>query len=117
MISFDSQLKKNLKEKMLEESAQLPLNDGGSVQLKRVMDILEVILNDRTVPKNIKAVIQGSKDMLSSKQASMEVKISSVINDLDSVINDPNMPLYTRTQIWNLVSLLEEERNKSTKNK
>ena len=25
----------------------------------------------------------------------------------DDIINDPNMPMYTRTQIWNIVSMLE----------
>jgi uncharacterized protein (UPF0147 family) len=29
---------------------------------------------------------------------------------LDEITNDPNMPMYARTKIWNVVSLLEEKR-------
>lgn len=108
MAEFEREVRSVLKERAAEESSQLELGNG------RVLDILNTILSDRTVPKNIKTIIEGSKNMLGSK-GSLEVKISSIINDLDSVTNDPNMPLYTRTQIWNLVSLLEEERNKRLK--
>lgn len=80
--------------------------------MERVMSILDTILEDRTVPKNIKAVIENSKTTLMSQEDNLELKVSSVVNELDSLMADPNMPIYTRTQIWNLVSLLEEERNK-----
>lgn len=120
MIGVESSIKRALREKMAEESHQLAIDDDcpdHTPEFKRIMLILDAIINDRTVPKNIKSVIQNSKSMLTSKEGNAELKISSMINDLDSVINDPNMPLYTRTQIWNLVSLLEEERNKGQKNR
>ena len=85
--------------------------------LERARELLEMILTDRTVPKNIKTVVEVSKRILNSTEDSMELKISSIVNNMDSIMSDPNMPLYTRTQIWNLVSLLEEERNKNIKNK
>lgn len=71
--------------------------------------LLDQIINDRTVPKNIRAAAEQSKNVLSSKD-SAEVRISTAINILDEIINDPNMPVYTRTQIWNVVSMLEEKR-------
>jgi len=39
-----------------------------------------------------------------------EVKLASAVHILDEISNDPNMPLYARTQIWNIVSQLEEIR-------
>jgi len=39
-----------------------------------------------------------------------ELKISAAVSTLDEIINDPNMPMYTRTQIWNIVSMLEQLR-------
>ena len=120
MAMIEDSVKKALSEKLVEESRQLPIGGDcnmNSPKFHRIMEILDAILNDRTVPKNIKSIVQNSKNTLGSKEGNLVVKISSMINDLDSVTNDPNMPLYTRTQIWNLVSLLEEERNKSLKNK
>ena len=77
--------------------------------LKNAMELLDRIINDRTVPKNIRKAAEDSKAVLTSADAP-EVKISTAIHILDEIINDPNMPMYTRTQIWNVVSMLEEKR-------
>lgn len=77
--------------------------------LKIALELLDRIINDRTVPKNIRKAAEDSKNVLSSSNAP-EVKISTAIHILDEIINDPNMPMYTRTQIWNTVSILEEKR-------
>ena len=74
--------------------------------MEQVMALLDKIINDRTVPKNIRKAAEDSKNTLNSGDPP-EVKISTAINILDEIINDPNMPMYTRTQIWNVVSLLE----------
>ncbi len=83
---------------------------GLVVIVDRALEILNMILNDRTVPKNIRTVIEDSRNALNKVDDSLEMKISSVVNSLDTIMEDPNMPLYTRTQIWNLVSMLEEFR-------
>jgi uncharacterized protein (UPF0147 family) len=75
-------------------------------EMEQVMALLDKIINDRTVPKNIRRAAEESKKALNSNDAP-EVKISAAIHILDEIINDPNMPVYTRTQIWNIVSLLE----------
>ena len=72
-------------------------------------DLLDRIINDRTVPRNIRQAAEDSKGVLNSKDEP-EVRISTAIHILDEIINDPNMPMYTRTQIWNTVSILEEKR-------
>lgn len=80
------------------------------MELKQVFTLLEQIINDRTVPKNIRKAAEDSKAVLSGGNSSPEVQISTAIGILDEIINDPNMPMYTRTQIWNVVSMLEEKR-------
>ena len=80
--------------------------------MKPVISLLEQILNDRTVPKNIRKAAEDSKNVLNTTD-SEEVRISTVIHILDEIINDPNMPMYTRTRIWNAVSILEEMRRAS----
>ncbi|HLD48861.1 MAG TPA: UPF0147 family protein, partial [archaeon] len=37
----------------------------------------------------------------------MDVRINTAISLLEEISNDPNIPIYTRTQIWNIVSMLE----------
>ena len=76
---------------------------------EEILVLLETIINDRTVPKNIRKAAEDSKASLQGTDAD-EVKISTAISILDEITNDPNMPMYTRTQIWNAVSMLEQRR-------
>lgn len=75
--------------------------------LESIIKLLGEILEDRTVPRNIKAMIEQAKKSLEDKDSELDVRLSTAISNLDEIINDPNMPMYTRTQIWNIVSMLE----------
>ncbi len=83
---------------------------------KPVIEILDRIINDRTVPRNIREAVRRAKNALNGREEE-ELKINSAIVALDEISNDPNMPLYTRTQIWNAVTLLEQMRSKAKKKK
>jgi len=72
----------------------------------QVIALLDQIINDRTVPKNIRKAAEDSKTVLQSSDPD-EVKISTAINNLDEITNDPNMPMYARTRIWSVASMLE----------
>jgi uncharacterized protein (UPF0147 family) len=79
--------------------------------LKEVSEMLGRIIEDRTVPRNIRNAAESAIDALNSDGA-RELKISTAVQTLDDIINDPNMPMYTRTQIWNIVSMLEQLRER-----
>ncbi len=72
-----------------------------------INSLLDEINADRTVPKNIRTYVQKAKEELSNEKQELSVRIYSAISLLDEVSNDPNIPIYTRTQIWNIVSMLE----------
>ena len=78
--------------------------------LNPILSLLDLIINDRTVPKNIRKAAEDSKNILNDEKQNMGLRISTAIHILDETINDPNMPMYARTKIWNAVSLLEERR-------
>jgi len=76
--------------------------------LTPIVKQLDVIIEDRTVPRNIRAAVEEAKKEITEKSDdSWDIRLSSAISTLDEIINDPNMPMYTRTQIWNIVSMLE----------
>lgn len=81
------------------------------MSVENAIALLDEIINDRTVPKNIKKAAEESKNALKSNEPP-EVKLSTAISILDEISNDPNMPIYARTKIWNVVSILENERKK-----
>lgn len=77
-------------------------------KINEAMTLLEDILNDRGVPKNIKGFIENSMNEMRNSNESDDVKLSSLVSILDESTNDPNISLYARTKIWNVVSKLEE---------
>lgn len=80
---------------------------------KNVRKMMEILINDRTIPKNIRNAVSKAKEEI--ENGIDEVRLASAVHILDEISNDPNMPLYARTQIWNIVSQLEELRRLVTK--
>lgn len=72
----------------------------------RINELLQEIMGDRGVPRNIKSSIEESITIMGGSD-SEEEKIASVISILDEASTDPNISLHTRTRIWNMVSVLE----------
>ena len=73
-----------------------------------IVKLLTEIIEDRTVPRNIRsAAEEAKKDLIENTDQTWDIRLSSAISLLDEIINDPNMPMHTRTQIWNIVSMLE----------
>ena len=76
-------------------------------RFKQASAILVTIGEDNTTPRNIR---RAAKEALNSLQASGQshaIRAAQAINILDDISQDPNMPPYTRTRIWNVVSVLE----------
>ena len=72
-----------------------------------IKKLLDEINDDRSVPRNIRSSVQEAKESLDDISQDLEIRISNAISLLDNISNDPNLPIYTRTQIWNVVSMLE----------
>ncbi len=79
-----------------------------NVQLTDVISVLKDLDEDATVPKNIKTKIKEIMNLLASEDAEISIKVNKALNLLDDIADDINIKSYTRTQIWNAVSLLEK---------
>ena len=77
--------------------------------MKSVIELLFQIEQDESVPKNIRNKIKNTIKILESPDDNA-IKIDKSLQELDEVSDDPNMPSYTRTLIWNVVSLLESNK-------
>lgn len=76
-------------------------------RMKQAMFILGQVSEDTTTPRNIRRSAKVSMDELQSKDYSLGVNASNAISTLDEILQDPNMPPYTRVKLWNVMSLLE----------
>ncbi len=75
--------------------------------IKQCVDVLSRIKDDDTVPRNIRRSADSVKNILLDTKESPAVRAASSISILDEISNDPNIPLHTRTLIWNIASQLE----------
>jgi len=74
-------------------------------QLMGVVDLLGSIKADNSVPRNIRFKIDGTICLLKNDCEDC-LKISQVLNELEDISNDPNIPSYTRVEILNIVGIL-----------
>jgi len=78
-----------------------------SSDFKPVTEALDELNEDSAVPKNIKLKV-GEINTLLSSDSETSIKVNKVLQMLDEIAEDPNLESYTRTQIWNIASLLEK---------
>ena len=80
------------------------------MNMETIMESLALIEEDASVPKNVRAKIKDTMSLLLDENGkSAAVKIDQVMQRLDELNDDPNLPPYTRTQIWNVVSTLSQK--------
>lgn len=77
------------------------------MKTKEITQLLEDIIRDRGVPRNIKTALEESIQLLNTN-GPKEEKIAHIASILDEAAEDPNISTHTRTKIWNIVSILEE---------
>jgi uncharacterized protein (UPF0147 family) len=75
--------------------------------LKDVSGILKHIMENTTVPRNIRRAADESNKILNKSEKDLTVRVSEVILKLDDISNDPNIPVHARTLVWEILSKLE----------
>ncbi len=83
------------------------LSEKPAEVVKRCIEVLDRIVNDDSVPRNIRRSADNMKNILSNEKDPPSVRVAMVISKLDDIGNDPNVPIHTRTVIWGLSSQLE----------
>ncbi len=73
----------------------------------QAVELLIQIEQDLSVPKNVRVKVKNAMVALQEEGLELALKINKSLQELDDVAADPNIPSFTRTQIWNVVSLLE----------
>ncbi|MBE2900014.1 hypothetical protein DNK57_04180 [Methanothermobacter thermautotrophicus] len=76
----------------------------------RVSEILRHIMEDSSVPRNIRRAAEESNEILNNPDEDSTVRASTVISILDEISNDPNIPIHARTLVWEILSELESIR-------
>ncbi len=76
-------------------------------KIEQALVVLGQISEDTTTPRNIRRAAKNSMDALQDGELSAAVRASNAVSVLDEILQDPNMPPYTRVKLWNVMSLIE----------
>lgn len=81
--------------------------DSQEEKLRQVTVVIDQLIEDTSVPRNIRRGAEDAKERLLDQDEALDVRVASAVSTLDDLANDPNIPLHGRTVIWNIISGLE----------
>lgn len=76
-------------------------------KIRQVAEILNHIIEDTSVPRNIRRSAEKAKNLLLNEKEDIGVRASSAIYILEEISNDRNLPMHARSIVWNAASELE----------
>jgi uncharacterized protein (UPF0147 family) len=76
-------------------------------KIKQALFVLGQVSEDSTTPRNIRRAAKDAMDAMQSSEFTPAVRASNAVSLLDEILQDPNMPPYTRVKLWNVMSLIE----------
>jgi len=82
-----------------------------SKKLAEIAQMLDELVDDTSIPKNIRKALSDARDRLKSNDED-SVKLSAAVYLIESISDDINMPSHARTQIWSIMGVLEEAKQK-----
>lgn len=77
--------------------------------MESTIAILNELKEDPTVPKNVRTKIEGAVAIL-GQRGEEHIKVSRVLSELEDIAEDVNLQPYTRTRVWDVISLLEKSK-------
>lgn len=72
-----------------------------------ILEVIQDLTEDNTVPKNIKDKLNEISSMLKAEDEEISLKVNKALHELDDIAADSNMQPYTRTQLLGIASALE----------
>ncbi len=87
--------------------AKKKLTEEQEKAFKNVVVLLQGMLNDRSVPRNIKRIAQKAINLIHESDDSPGILASNVMYLVGDLSQDANIPFHSRTVIYRIISLLE----------
>ena len=76
--------------------------------LDKLIELISELTDDSSIPRNVKDKLKSVNDILSDNSRETNVSINEVKDILAEISEDQNLQTFSRTQIWNISSMLEE---------
>jgi uncharacterized protein (UPF0147 family) len=77
-----------------------------NVELSSAVDNIKEISEDITLPRNVKHKLEIITEILENS-GDISMRISKAIHELEDLVEEKNLQAYSRTQLFNIISILE----------
>ncbi len=74
---------------------------------QNILDLIDLLLTDVMIPKNVKNTLNQIQEKI-TKDSKNTVVLSEAIYSLQDISEDPNLPLNAKSDIWQLLNILEK---------
>ena len=79
-----------------------------SQQIDSIVEVLSELTDDFSVPQNIRRDAQEVTNALSNEAETIETRKNRAFQLLECMVNDINIGMFTRTNLLNIVAMVEE---------
>ena len=86
------------------------MSEENKQAMESAIQTLNQLATSHSTPKNFKKTISDLIIELQKEEDSMSVRAANAISNLDDITQDPNVPSFVRTTLWQAVSVLESIR-------
>jgi len=76
-------------------------------EIDTVIQRIDGLKDGGSLPSNVQDMLERATDALEDDDEELSVRINTATSILDEVSNDPNIAQHTRTEVWNIASMLE----------
>jgi len=76
-------------------------------EIDTVVQRIDGLKDGGSLPSNVQDMLERATDALEDDDEELSVRINTATSILDEVSNDPNIAQHTRTEVWNIASMLE----------
>ena len=86
------------------------MSEENKQAMESAIQTLNQLATSHSTPKNFKKIISDLIIELQTDEYSISVRAANTISSLDDITQDPNIPSFVRTTLWQVVSVLESIR-------
>ena len=76
-------------------------------KITNMVNLITELQNDTSVPRNVKNKLESCANALQD-DVEISMRVDKARHAIEELSEDSNLQAYTRTQIWNIASLLEK---------
>lgn len=75
---------------------------------EEVIEAFQELTEDSDAPRNLREKVRNMVSYVKSSDESDDLKANKLLQELEEMSSDINIPTYIRTQLWGISSILEQ---------